>query len=138
MEQEITTAEESLLREIDGRRRYPVVCFELRSSQEPALRSVALRNVHMETGRETMEEVKTRAALLQSLEEKGYIRLRYGLFVTVASDYAIYPASSLFAMLRELVEEGKQREGFLFDAAGINRGRAELTEAGRAILIEKG
>ena len=54
MEQEITAAEKALLREIGEGRRYPVVCFELRSSREPSLRSVALREVHMETGLETM------------------------------------------------------------------------------------
>ena len=138
MEQEITAAEKALLREIGEGRRYPVVCFELRSSREPSLRSVALREVHMETGRETMEEVKARAALLKNLEQKGCLRLRYGLFVTVAADYAPYPASSLVAMLQELVGEGKEREGFLFDTAVINRGMAELTKAGRSILDERG
>ena len=77
-------------------------------------------------------------ALLKNLEQKGCLRLRYGLFVTVAADYAPYPASSLFAMLQELVGEGKEREGFLFDTAVINRGMAELTKAGRSILDERG
>lgn len=138
MKQEITPAQEALLRDIAGRRRYPVVRLELRSSREPALCSVALREVHMETGRETMEEVKARAALLAELAEKGLIRLRYGLFVTVAADYAVYPVSGIFAMLCELVEEGREQEGFLFDTAGITRGAAELTQAGRGILQQRG
>ena len=70
MKPELTKEEQFLLREIAESRRYPVVCFELRSSREAALRSTALRNVHMETGRETMEEVKSTAALLEQLEKK--------------------------------------------------------------------
>lgn len=75
MEQEITAAEKALLREIGDGRRYPVVCFELRSSREPSLRSVALREVHMETGRETMEEVKARR---RAAEKSGAKRAACG------------------------------------------------------------
>lgn len=136
MKSELTKEEQFLLREIAEFRRYPVVCFELRSSREAALRSTALRNVHMETGRETMEEVKSTAALLEQLEKKGCIRLEYDLFVTVAADYACYRSSSLYAMLLELVKEGRNREGFLFDKAAVNRGIAQVTSKGRTILKE--
>lgn len=136
MKPELTKEEQFLLREIAESRRYPVVCFELRSSREASLRSTALRNVHMETGRETMEEVKSNGTLLEQLEKKGCIRLEYDLFVTVAADYAHYRSSSLYAMLLELVKEGRNREGFLFDKAAINRGIVEMTSTGRAVLKE--
>lgn len=127
----ITAQERELLREIRGSRRYPVTRFELRSTREPSLRSTALDNVHLRDPGEGMEEVKARAALLRSLEEKGLIVLNFELISYVKSDYQPYHDSALFTLLSRTVEEGRGREGFLFDYPFLKKGLAALTLRGR-------
>ena len=114
----ISQEEKQLLKEIAGANRYPVCRFELRSSREDELISTALDAVHLERQDEEMEPVKARAPLLKSLEEKGLLVL-------------YYHDSDLFHLLEQLVAEGSQREGYLFDYAFVKRGMAVLTCKGK-------
>ena len=75
----VTTEEQELLQQIHAARRYPVCRFELRCSWEEDLISTALDAVHLTDANESMESVKSRAALLKSLEEKGLLVLFYDL-----------------------------------------------------------
>ena len=130
----LTENERLLLDEIYREKRYPVVRLELRSTKDKALVSTALPDVHLKTARDTMDEVKARAACLRELEQKGYIRIEYSLFVTVSADYALYYESDIFGLLTALTKEGKNRRDFLFDTPYIKRGRAVITCKGLACI----
>ena len=127
----ISQEEKQLLKEISGANRYPVCRFELRSSREEELISTALDAVHLERQDEEMEPVKARAQLLKSLEEKGLLVLYYDLKSYVKKDYQPYHDSDLFHLLEQLVAEGSQREGYLFDYAFVKKGMAVLTCKGK-------
>lgn len=126
--------ERELLTTIAGVKRYPLVRLELWSSRERELRSTALNHVRLEHAEEPMAIVKRRGETLARLEQEGLILLDYRPAVTVAADYAVYKESAVYRQLCELVEEGKNRPGFLFDTPHIRRGRAVLTAKGRLAL----
>ena len=131
----LSLQEKTLLREIADTKRYTVVRLELRSTKEDSLRSTALAHVHMQHPEESMEEVKATGALIASLESKGLVRTDYERFATLASDYAVYADSLVFRQLCQLVEEGKKRQGFLFDTPYIKRGQVFLTPAGKRAAV---
>ena len=97
----VTTEEQELLQQIHAARRYPVCRFELRCSWEEDLISTALDAVHLTDANESMESVKSRAALLKSLEEKGLLVLFYDLKTFVKSDYQLYHDSAIFLLRSE-------------------------------------
>lgn len=130
----MTEEEQKLLRSIGAVRRYPVCRFELRSSKDRELCSVALDAVHLQDAGEQIEPVKERATLLKSLEQKGLIVLYYGLSAYVKSDYQIFHDSAVFYQLQELAVEGGKREDYLFDHAFLKKGQAVLTVKGRYAL----
>ena len=107
----MTEEEQKLLRSIGAVRRYPVCRFELRSSKDRELCSVALDAVHLQDASEQIEPVKERVTLLKSLEQKGMIVLYYGLTTYVKSDYQIFHDSAVFHQLQELGRGGRQTGG---------------------------
>lgn len=131
---QLSTDEIRFLRRVSVMPRFPLVRYELRSSRERSLSSIALNHVFLKRPTDTMEQVKERAAVIQGLEEKGLVSLDYHLFVTVRSDYRVYEESRIFSELCDLVMEAKYRPGYLFDTAYVKRGMATLTPAGRAVL----
>lgn len=129
-----TEEEQVLLRQIVESPRFPIARFELRSSRDRALISTALNHVYLQTEQDTMEQVKKRGTILQSLYDKNFINLDYRIFITVKSDYERYEKSDIFALLSRLVEQGKQQPDYLFDIAYIKRGRAVITDLGRQAI----
>ncbi|MBS5343666.1 MAG: hypothetical protein KHX91_03775 [Clostridium sp.] len=129
--QQLSSDEKNFIFQIADSARYPIVRLELRSSKERSLISTALNHVRLETKHDSMEVVKQRASILQSLYEKGYIEICYKVFITVQSDYTIYSTSDIFLLLHQLVEEGKKNPDYLFDIPYIKRGQVMLTEKGR-------
>jgi len=119
-----------LLQEIQKSNRYPVVRFELRSKKDRALRATALNHVHLVDKEETLEMLRERGNLLRELVEEKMIVIDYALPVTVTSDYIGYEECKAFEQLKEAVEEGKSRLGFLFDYAAMKRGIVKLTKQG--------
>lgn len=130
----MTEEEQKLLQSIGTVRRYPVCRFELRSSKDSELCSVALDAVHLQDANEEIESIKERGELLRSLEQKGLIVLYFGLTTYVKSDYQIFHDSVIFRQLQELAAEGGKREGYLFDRAFLKKGQAVLTVKGRYAL----
>lgn len=129
--QQLTPDEKNLFFQIANSTRYPVIRLELRSSKERSFISTALNHVHLETKHDSMEVVKQRAAILQSLCDKGLIEISYKVFITIKSDYEIYDVSDIFVLLNQLVEEGKKNPDYLFDIPYIKRGQVMLTETGK-------
>lgn len=126
----ISQEEKQLLKEISGANRYPVCRFELRSSREDELISTALDAV-IWNGRMRNGAGEGTRQLLKSLEEKGLLVLYYNLKSYVKKDYQPYHDSDLFHLLEQLVAEGSQREGYLFDYAFVKKGMAVLTCKGK-------
>ena len=134
--QQLSPDEKNFIFQIANSIRYPIVRLELRSSKERSLISTALNHVHLETKQDSMEVVKQRASILQSLCEKGFIEISYKVFITVQSDYAIYDGSDIFLSLHQLVEQGKKNLDYLFDIPYIKRGQVMLTEMGMSYVAQ--
>ena len=133
---QLSPDENNLIFQIANSTRYPIVRLELRSSKERSLISTALNHVHLETKHDSMEVVKQRASVLQSLCEKGFIEISYKVFITVQSDYAIYGVSDIFLLLHQLVEQGKKNPDYLFDIPYIKRGQVILTVMGKSYVAQ--
>ena len=58
--------EKEMLEAVRNARRFPLVRFELRNSEEPELRSTALNHVVITDPEDSMETVKARSAVLES------------------------------------------------------------------------
>ena len=133
---QLSPDENNLIFQIANSTRYPIVRLELRSSKERSLISTALNHVHLETKHDSMEVVKQRASVLQSLCEKGFIEISYKVFITVQSDYAIYGVSEIFLLVHQLVEQGKKNPDYLFDIPYIKRGQVILTAMGKSYVAQ--
>lgn len=122
----LSKTEKEMMAAITHAKRFPIVRFELRSSQEPELRSIALNHVYITSPEDSMELVKERAAALESLQKKGLIRISYSLPAYVQSDYQIYYRSGLYELLCHTVMEAQGKEGFLFDFPAMRFGQVFL------------
>ena len=130
---ELTQEELDLLKEIKESCRYAVANFELRSSGNDEIYTGAMENVHLLDKDEEMAPVVERGELLETLKEKGLIKLDYELGVYVKSDYIIFKESKLWRELEEAVAEAKE-QGFTFDLLHMTKGCAELTVKGKYAL----
>lgn len=122
--------EKEVLLAIQNNKRFPIVRFELHSTKEKKLVSTALNNVWITDAQDSMETVKARGAVLQSLQEKKLIIINYSLKAWVAADFKIYYASKLYEMLCHMVMEGQKNPKFLFDMPYMKRGMVTLTKSG--------
>ncbi len=130
---ELTQEELALLKEIKESCRYAVANFELRSSGNDEIYTGAMENVHLLDKDEEMAPVVERGELLETLKEKGLIKLDYELGVYVKSDYIIFKESKLWRELEEAVAEAKE-QGFTFDLLHMTKGCAEMTVKGKYAL----
>lgn len=112
----------------------PVARFELVSSLDDELVSVALNDVVLLDPEDTMEEVKDRAAQLARFREKGLLYTRYDFHVADGDLFAMYEDSNLFNELWVMAQQGRGREGFLFDDARVRMGLIVLTAKGRELF----
>ena len=113
------------------RARMPIARFELLSSNEPDLLSVALDDVVLLDPEDTMAEVKDRAAQLARFRAHGLLDTRYDIHYADSGLLELYEESNLFNELWVLCQQGRGREGFLFDHAQVRMGLIVLTEKGR-------
>ena len=116
------------------RARMPVARFELVSSLDPELLSVALDDVVLLDPEDTMEEVKDRAAQLARFREKGLLTVRYDIRYADSALLDLYEDSDLFNELWVLSQQGRGKEGFLFDHAQVRMGLILLTPRGRELF----
>lgn len=112
----------------------PIARFELTSSLDEELLSVALDDVVLLDPEDTMEEVKERAAQIARFREKGLLTTRYDMRVADGDLAALYEDSNLFNELWVLAQQGRGREGFLFDDARVRMGLIVLTAKGRELF----
>ena len=119
----LTQTERELLQAVRSARRFPLVRFELRNSEEPGLRSIALNHVHITDPEDSMELVKERSAALESLRRRGLVRISYALPAYVQSDYQVYYRSRLYELLCHTVLEAQGKPGFLFNLPAMRFGQ---------------
>ena len=112
----------------------PIARFELVSSLDDELLSVALNDVVLLDPEDTMEEVKDRAAQIARFREKGLLTTRYDMRVADGDLTAMYENSNLFNELWVLAQQGRGKEGFLFDNARVRMGLIALTAKGRDLF----
>ena len=89
-----------------------------RSCAPPALNHVVITDPE-----DSMEIVKARSAVLESLRKKGLIRISYSLPAYVQSDYNIYYRSKLYELLCHTVLEAQGKPGFLFNLPAMRFGQ---------------
>ena len=116
------------------RARMPIARFELVSSLDEELLSVALNDVVLLDPEDTMEEVKERAAQIARFREKGLLTTRYDMQIANGDLAAMYEDSNLFNELWVLAQQGRGKEGFLFDDARVRMGLIVLTAKGRELF----
>lgn len=119
----LTQTERELLQAVRSAKRFPLVRFELRNSEEPELRSIALNHVYITDPEDSMELVKERSAALESLRRRGLVRISYALPAYVQSDYQIYYRSKLYELLCHTVMEAQGKPGFLFNLPAMRFGQ---------------
>ncbi len=119
----LTQTERELLQAVRSARRFPLVRFELRNSEEPGLRSIALNHVYITDPEDSMELVKERSAALESLRRRGLVRISYALPAYVQSDYQVYYRSRLYELLCHTVLEAQGKPGFLFNLPAMRFGQ---------------
>ena len=118
-----TGHEISRLMAVRKARRFPIARFELHCSQEPELRITALNHVCLTSPEDSMEAVKARAAVLESLQKKGLVRISYSLPAYVQSDYRIFYQSQIYELLCHTAMEAQGQPDFLFDLPAMRFGQ---------------
>ncbi len=111
----------------------PLARFLLKSSKSEHLESVALAPVYINNKYDNMESVKSRSAILKNLASQGLITLDYNEPL-VNGNYQDYLESELYIYFIQTVEQGKGKDGFLFDIPDIELGSIALTALGQAAI----
>lgn len=109
----------------------PIVRFELTSSRNEEILSVALDRVLIDRVDDTMERVKQRAEALTLLEQNGYLLVSYGAVMEQEDAYDISRESALYEYFQGVVAEARSRADFAFDTGRMQRGVVLLTEKGK-------
>lgn len=133
LEVHISPNEERFLQKLAQCPFLPVAQYLLTSSQDDELGNMALSPVFLETGTETLDEIKAVGEVILGLEDRSIISLDFDAPLQ-GTDETLFYKSSSFALLEQTVEEGKAREDFLFDAPTIIFGSVCLTALGDLIV----
>lgn len=131
---QITEEETEFLKQLAQTPFLPLARFVLKSTKSSHLESVALAPVYLNDKADSMETVKSTAAVLKSLNEKGLITLDYEEPLE-NGNYLDYSDSALYAFFKETVAQAKDKDGYLFDIPGLELGSIALTYLGQ-IAIE--
>ncbi len=129
----ITPEEEKILEKLAQCPFLPVAQFLLKSSQSDHLTNLALSPVYLETGKETLPQIKEIGQILLDLEEKDLISLDFNSPLE-GSDPRLFQDSDAYHLLEKTVEEGKATGEFLFDAPEIEFGSLCLTALGDLVI----
>ena len=125
----LSAPERALLQEFAQMPFLPLARFMLASSHGHHALSVALAPVYLHQPDEPLDAIKRTGALLLTLQDKGLIRLDYDIPLQGYDDQT-YRCSAAFRQLKEAVEEGGRKPGFLFDRAVLELGSMALTALG--------
>lgn len=133
LEVHITPKEEEFLQKLAQTPFLPVAQYLLTSKESEHITNAALSPVFLETGKETVAEIKAVGHVLLDLEERSIISLDFDSPLE-GTDESVFYDSDSFALLKETVEEGKAKEEFIFHAPSIQFGSVCLTALGDLII----
>lgn len=133
LEVHISPEEEQFLQKLAQCPFLPVAQFLLKSSQSDHLCNMALAPVYLETGKETLPEIKALGQVLLDLEDKNIISIDYDSPLE-GCDQSLFTNSDAFHLLEQTVAEGKETGEFLFDAPAIDFGSLCLTAVGDLVI----
>ncbi len=132
LEVTITPQEEQFLEKLAQSPFLPVAMFLLRHLKD-ANQHMSLAPVYLETGTESLEEVKMCGQILLGLEDKNIVSLDYDSPLE-GSDPSIFQTSQAFARLSETVTYVNQEEPDSFAPPEIVYGSVGLTAIGDLVL----
>ncbi len=127
---DLTEEEKAMLVEIRNTKRFPIVRLELHSSEQKELVNTALNYVRINDPDDSMEVVKARGKVLQTLMERGFVFIDYTVHVWVSGDYDVYYKSKIYELLCHTVMESAKRPGTVFNLPYMKKGYASLTHKG--------
>lgn len=133
LEVQISEKEEAFFQKLAQSPFLPVAKFLMKSVQPEELGDLELAPVFLESGAETLEEIKFRGHTLLQLEHKSLISIDYDSPLE-GSDRNLYHNSDAFAQLQKTVNEGKSSGEFLFDGPSVILGSICLTALGDLVL----
>lgn len=117
-----------------GRYSYlPLAQFLMTSTKSSHLQSIALSPVYLTCGTESVPKVREVGEMLLDLEEMGLITLDFDQPLQ-NYDYEVYLQSASFHALEDAIKESRQREGFLFDGASLEKGSIAMTTQGQQVF----
>lgn len=129
----ISPEEEAFLEKLAQCPFLPVAQFLLKSSKSDHLTNLALSPVFLETGKESLPQIKEIGQVILGLEDKDLVSLDYDTPLE-GSDPRLFQESTAYALLQQTVEEGKASGEFLFDAPEIEYGSLCLTAMGELVI----
>ncbi len=103
----------------------PVVRFVMKSSKSSHFESTALSAVYISSLEDDLEDVKSRAKILNTLENKGLLSIDYDIPIT-NYNYDEYTNSNIYKDFEKMMEESTDKEGFIFDIADMDKGSVVL------------
>lgn len=130
---EISPEEEIFLQKLAQCPFLPMVQYIVTSSKSHDLNNVALSPVFLETGKETLDEIKALGNILLDLEEKDIISIDFDTPLPGTNE-DLFSQSDSFALLKETVDAGTSNPDFLFDTPTIEFGSVCLTPLGDLVV----
>ncbi len=122
---ELTKEEQQVLSAIKESGCIPIVRFVMKSSKSSHFVSTALSAVYIMSLEDDVQDVKNRAEILTSLENKGLLSIDYDIPVSNYS-YDEYLNSNVYKNFMATMEESANKEDFLFDIADMDKGSVAL------------
>ncbi len=133
LEIRISPLEETMLSKLSQCPFLPVAQFILKSSRPEEQPHMSLEPVYLETGTESLEQVKHYGQTLLELADKDVVSLDYSSPLE-GSDYKLFQNSSAYALLVQTVEEGKKDPEFPYLPPEIVKGSLCLTALGELVI----
>lgn len=130
---EISMEEEVFLKKLAVCPFLPMANYMLLSSQSHHLRNVALSHIFLESGDETIAEIKEMAEVIHDLEERDIISVDFDAPLE-GTDTSLFTNSVSYGLLLETIKDGASRPDFLFDQSEIEYGSVCLTALGDIII----
>ncbi len=122
---ELTEDEQQLLSAVEKFGCIPVVRFVMKSSKSSHFESTALSAVYIMSAEDDMQDVKSRAKLFTSLEDKGLLSIDYDAPVS-NYDYSEFTNSNIYKDFVTMMKESAGNEDFVFDIADMDKGSVAL------------
>ncbi len=109
----------------------PIAEFLLASQNQGS--SLSISPVFLETGTETLEQIKHTAGIILDLEEKEILSLDYEEALS-GMDESLFRQSQAFRLLTLTVEQGKDQAEFHYHPPEIRFGSLSLSPLGRQVI----